>query len=114
MNSKQSRVCLKIFRFNPEVDKNSYYESYEVPLTKEKMNLIQALDYIYREQDNTLAFRRYSCGLQYCNSCMMLINGKPEHACLYILKPGTEIQVAPLAKKRVLRDLVVEESYKEK
>jgi len=74
------------------------------------MNLLQALDYICREQDNTLSFRRYSCGIQFCNSCMMLINGKPGHACLYIVEPGTEVQVAPLKKRRVLRDLIVADS----
>lgn len=109
MNAKQSSVRLEIFRFDPGVDKDPYVGRYDVPLTREKMNLLQALDYIYREQDRTLAFRRYSCGLQSCNSCLMLIDGKPRHACQYILEGGAQIQVGPLKKKRVLKDLIVEE-----
>ena len=108
MNSKKSQVCLKICRYDPQKNKEPFYQSYYVPLTEEKMNLLQALEYIYQEQDDTLAFRRYSCGLQYCNSCMMLINGKPGHACLYIIEPETEVEVAPLKKKRILCDLIVD------
>lgn len=61
-------------------------------------------------QDDTLAFRRYCCALFYCNSCLMLVNGKKVNACLYILEPDTELEIAPIPGKRVLRDLMVEEN----
>ena len=110
MGSVKNQVCLKVLRYNPQVDKTPYHQNYFIPVTDEKMNLLQALEYIYREQDDTLTFRRYCCGLQFCNSCMMLVNGKRTHACLTILMPDTELEVAPLPGKRVLRDLIIEES----
>ncbi|MFB3885848.1 MAG: 2Fe-2S iron-sulfur cluster-binding protein [Thermodesulfobacteriota bacterium] len=107
--SERKQVCLRVLRYNPQVDKDSYYQTYFVPVAEEKMNLLQALEYVYREQDSTLAFRRYSCGLQFCNSCRMLINGKGAHACLTIVEPDTEWEVGPLPGRRVLRDLIVED-----
>lgn len=71
---------------------------------------IEGLESIYMEQDDTLAFRRYCCALLYCNSCLMLVNGKKVNACLYILEPETELEIAPIPGKRVLRDLMVEEN----
>ena len=108
MNARQPAVRLEVIRFDPEVDKDPYLGRYEVPLAGEKTNLLQALDYVYRELDRTLAFRRYACGLQSCNSCLMLIDGKSRHACQYILEAGAQILVGPLKKKRVLKDLIVE------
>jgi succinate dehydrogenase/fumarate reductase iron-sulfur protein len=109
MRSEGKQVRLKVLRYNPQADKTSHYQTYFVPVTEEKMNLLQALEYIYREQDETLTFRRYSCGLQFCNSCMMLINGKRGHACMTIIEPNTEWEVDPLPGRRVLRDLIVED-----
>jgi succinate dehydrogenase/fumarate reductase-like Fe-S protein len=109
MSSEGKQVRLKVLRCNPEVDKGSFYQTYFVPVTEEKMNLLQALEYVYHEQDDTLAFRRCSCGLQFCNSCMMQINGKRAHACVTIIEPDTELEVAPLPGRRVLRDLIVED-----
>ncbi|OGP58647.1 MAG: hypothetical protein A2162_12050 [Deltaproteobacteria bacterium RBG_13_52_11b] len=110
MMSGKTRIHLKVLRYNPQIDNDPYYEDYFLPATEEKMNLLQALEQIYREQDDTLTFRRYSCGLQFCNSCLMLVNGKRAHACLTIIEPGTHVEVAPLPGRRVLRDLIVEES----
>jgi succinate dehydrogenase/fumarate reductase-like Fe-S protein len=108
MGSGKDKARLKVLRYNPEVDPAPHYQTYLVPAAGGKMNLLQALEFIYQEQDDTLAFRRYCCGLQYCNSCLMLINGKPSHACLSLVTPGAEMEVAPLRGKRVLRDLIVE------
>jgi succinate dehydrogenase / fumarate reductase iron-sulfur subunit len=108
MNSETKEVVLKVCRYNPHTDETPYYKTYSVPVTQEKMNLLQALEYIYQKQDATLAFRRYCCGIQFCNSCVMLINGKRTHACLTVLSPQTELEVAPLPGTRVLRDLVFE------
>lgn len=107
MSSQNDTVTLKIMRYNPQADKAPHQEVYTVPVGKEKMNLLQALEYIYRNQDDSLAFRRYSCGIQFCNSCLMMINGKQSHACLTILRPGEEFEVSPLRGKEVCRDLIV-------
>jgi fumarate reductase iron-sulfur subunit len=101
------RVQLKVLRFNPQTDERPHQQTYTVPFS-EKMNVLQALEFVYENLDDTLAFRRYCCGLQYCNSCLLVINGTPAHACLTLLASGTEIEIAPLTGKRVLRDLITE------
>ncbi|MFC1868572.1 2Fe-2S iron-sulfur cluster-binding protein [Thermodesulfobacteriota bacterium] len=106
--STRNWVCLKILRYNPRVDKAPCYQDYFVPLTEEKMSLLQALEYVYTNLDDTVAFRRYCCGIQYCNSCVMFVDGRRTHACLHIVEPGTELHVAPISGRRVLRDLIVE------
>jgi succinate dehydrogenase/fumarate reductase-like Fe-S protein len=108
MDTTINQVRLNVLRHNPQADKTSYRETFLVPVESEKMSLLQALDAIYRNQDDTLAFRHYSCGIQYCNSCLMLINGKPAHACLTLVNPGEELEVAPLKGKRVVRDLIID------
>ncbi|MDP2267583.1 MAG: 2Fe-2S iron-sulfur cluster-binding protein [Deltaproteobacteria bacterium] len=107
MDSRNNCVRLKILRYNPQLDTEPHYETYSVELTEEKMNLLQALETVYQNHDESLTFRRYCCGIQFCNSCLMLINGKPSHACLTIVDAGVEYEVAPLKGKQVLMDLIV-------
>ena len=108
MNNENNSIRLKVLRYNPAADKTPHYATYSVPFAGDRMNLLQALEAIYQNEDDTLAFRRYSCGIQFCNSCLMLIDGKPLHACLTIVSPGKEYEVAPLPGKKVLCDLIVE------
>ncbi len=110
MSAEIKYARVKVLRYDPQADETPRPQTFSVPVTGEKMNLLQALETIYQEQDDTLAFRRYCCGIQYCNSCLMLINGKQAHACLTIVNPGDEFEVAPVRGKRVLRDLVVEDT----
>jgi succinate dehydrogenase/fumarate reductase-like Fe-S protein len=107
MDNQNNCVHLKIQRYNPPLDTEPHYETYDLPLRSEKMNLLQALEAIYQNHDASLAFRRYCCGIQLCNSCLMLVNGKPSHACLTIVEAGAEYEVAPLKGKQVLMDLIV-------
>ncbi len=107
MDTQNNCVRLKILRYNPQIDTNPYYENYDLTRREEKMNLLKSLEAIYKDHDESLAFRRYCCGIQFCNSCLMLINGKPTHACLTIVAAGAEYEVAPLKGKQVLMDLIV-------
>ena len=107
MHAADNCVHLKILRSDPQTDKGPAYETYSVPVTGEGMNLLQALEAVYQTQDDSLAFRRYSCGIQFCNSCLMMINGRRSHACLTPVKPGEEFEVAPLKGRQVLKDLIV-------
>ncbi|KPL06451.1 succinate dehydrogenase, partial [bacterium SM23_57] len=52
-------VTLKIFRYNPEIDKKPHYEKYtlDADLTDRILDLLER---IKGEEDGTLAFRR-SC-----------------------------------------------------
>lgn len=105
---EQSDVVIRILRSPADGKSEPFFQQYTVDLAGEEINLLQALEKIYETQDDTLAFRRYSCGLQLCNSCMMCINGKNTHACMTVLEPGREYVVEPLAGRPVIRDLIVE------
>src|SRR5512136_1094424 len=41
MNPERGKACLKVFRYNPQIDEVPQYQTYFVPLTEEKINLLQ-------------------------------------------------------------------------
>ena len=101
-------VKVKVFRYNPEKGQSPSYKTYDVPVEEKKTLVLQLLKDIFEDQDRTLAFRYYSCGFKFCNSCMMMINGQAKHACMTTVEPGDEITVEPLKGYPVIRDLVVD------
>lgn len=81
-------------------------ERFEVPF-EIGQSVLDGLRHIRAHVDPTLAFR-YSCiNANACKECMMLIDGTVEYACTARLREG-EIEVAPLPKKGLVRDLVTE------
>jgi len=105
----QDSVIIEALRSPAPGEQASRVQEYRLTINKdEKTSLLQALEEIYQTQDDTLAFRRYCCGLQFCNSCMMRVNGKNTHACMTILKPGETYKVGPLSGYKVIRDLIVD------
>ena len=100
-------VVLKIFRYDPSMDRVPTYQSYQVPW-KEGFLLLSALKYVRENFDETLAFRDYCCGCGWCNSCLMTINGKGLRTCLKPLKPGENLKVEPIRGFTVIKDLVVD------
>ena len=103
------RVILKVFRFDPDVDKGPYFSTYQVE-PREGMTVIEALLDILDKQDSSLAFR-YACRGAVCGSCAMYINGSYRLACETQLSMlGNEILVCPLPHLRVIKDLVVDMS----
>lgn len=107
MSKTKGIVKVKIFRYNPDTDTVPMFKTYEVPL-EGVVNVLQLLKQVYEEMDRTLAFRYYACGYQFCNGCMMTINGKPTQACFTKVKPGDELTLKPMKGYPVIRDLVVD------
>ena len=107
MSKQKEIVKVKIFRYNPETDTIPSYRTYEVKWNFIG-NVVQLLKKIYEEQDRTLAFRYYACGYQFCNGCMMTINGKPTHACFTKVRPGDELTLEPMSGYPIIRDLAVD------
>ena len=87
-------ITAKIFRYDPDTDKEPYFKAYKVE-ADEQMTVLILLDRIQKELDQTLSFRSYCCGLQMCKSCLMKINHKKKFACLTTIKPGEEVTVEP-------------------
>ena len=104
-------ICLKIFRFDPDVDSMPYYVSYTVPWT-EGLTLLMAVRKVYETIDPELAFRNYFCGRGLCSSCIMTVDGKTKKSCHIVLEPGREYLVEPAKGYPIIRDLVVDYGVK--
>ncbi len=101
----QDHVQVKVFRFDPSVDKEPYYRTYEVPFEK-GMSAMSALDYIYQNLDGTIAYYDHAgCDLGICARCTGLINGKAGLFCQTVIQG--DITLEPASNTRVIRDLVV-------
>ena len=101
----QKMVHVKVFRFDPSVDKGPHYRNYEVPLV-EGMSAMNALDYIYQNMDGSLAYYDHAgCCLGICARCTGRINGKPGLLCQTTIQG--DITLEPVQANEVIRDLVV-------
>jgi succinate dehydrogenase / fumarate reductase iron-sulfur subunit len=100
-------VTLKIFRYNPEVDKQGHYESYTLE-AEETDRILDLLEKVKGHEDGTLSFRR-SCAHGVCGSDAMRINGSNALACKLLVRDvGASITVEPLLGLRVMKDLIVD------
>ncbi|MDQ7057178.1 MAG: succinate dehydrogenase iron-sulfur subunit [Ghiorsea sp.] len=101
-------VKLDIYRFNPETDDKPSMQSFEVPIEKPGMKLLDALNYIKWHLDGSLTYRR-SCGEGVCGSDGMNINGVNGLGCITAIEGLKQpIKVRPLPNMPVTRDLVVD------
>jgi succinate dehydrogenase / fumarate reductase iron-sulfur subunit len=100
-------VTIKVFRYNPEMDKKPSYKSYQLEAV-ETDRVLDLLEKVKGYQDGTLSFRR-SCAHGICGSDAMRINGFNRLACKTLVRDtGTKITVQPLLGLRVIKDLIVD------
>lgn len=100
----QKNVRVTISRFDPGVDGEPHYQTYEVPLV-EGMSVLEALDYIYENLDGSLAYYTHAaCRQGICRRCTLRINGKPSLMCQTPVEG--DVLVEPPPKFEVVRDLV--------
>ena len=100
-------ATLKIFRFNPEVDKKWHYETYSLE-AEDTDRVLDLLEKVKGYQDGTLSFRR-SCAHGVCGSDALRINGRNMLACKALVRDvGTKITVEPLLGLKVIKDLIVD------
>jgi len=99
---------LKVFRFDPEVEKAPYYSSYTVEAEPWE-RILDCLNRVKWEQDGTLSYRM-SCAHGVCGSDAMKINGRCALACQKLVKDyhGDEVVIEPLPTFEVLKDLIVD------
>jgi succinate dehydrogenase / fumarate reductase, iron-sulfur subunit len=100
-------VTVKIRRFNPELDSEPHWQSFQV----ESMPTDRVLNLLFTikgYQDGSLTFRR-SCAHGVCGSDAMRINGKNRLACKVLVKDmPDEIMIEPIKGLPLLKDLVVD------
>jgi succinate dehydrogenase iron-sulfur subunit len=99
---------IEVYRCDPEQSLQGHMVPYRVPRI-EKMTILDALVYIQRHHDRSLAFR-YACRLGMCGTCTVMINDVPRWACrTSITRLGGEtIRIAPLRFLPVVKDVLVD------
>jgi succinate dehydrogenase/fumarate reductase-like Fe-S protein len=101
----EKMIQVKVFRFDPSMDKEPRYETYLVPW-ENGMSALTALDYIYQNLDRTLAYYDHAaCGLGICARCTGMIDGKPGLFCQTVLQG--DVTLEPTSKARIIKDLVI-------
>jgi succinate dehydrogenase/fumarate reductase-like Fe-S protein len=83
-----------------------HVENFEIEFVPGQ-SVLDGLRAIRREIEPSLAFRYACINANACKECMMQIDGKIDYACTTRLREGT-IEIAPLPKKALVRDLVTE------
>ena len=100
---------VKVFRFDPSVDQEPYFQVYDVP-SAEGLSAMDVLDYIYENLDGSLAYYDHAgCSLGICGRCTGRINGKPGLLCQTPVGPG-QLTLEPLNKNKIIKDLVPSKS----
>ena len=106
LSSKQTtepdKVRVRIYRFDPETDREPRYESYEVPRTP-RMRIMDVLDYVHEIEAVDFGYR-WLCGTKKCGTCAVNVNGSPKLACWEEAEP--EMTIEPLSNLPLVRDLV--------
>lgn len=100
-------MIAKIYRYDPTVDTEPYYQSYDVQVNAgDRMTVMELLLYISENLDGTLSFFSHSaCQHGICGRCAVRYNGKPCLACEKVLD-GTDATIEPV-RQPVVKDLVV-------
>ncbi len=112
MTETKLTMSLRVFRYDPDKDNLPRYDEFELSCGPYDQ-LLDALDRIKENQDSSLSFRK-SCRHGICGSCAVRVNSRPVLACktsMFQLRQqyGAKLTVDPLAKNRVLRDLVIDQ-----
>lgn len=101
--SNNGVIRVKCFRYNPAEDRESHFETYEVPF-REHLSVLNVLEYISRNLDPSLGYVSY-CRHGICGECKVKVNGKNVLACKV---PATRsLLIEPVSQERVVRDLII-------
>jgi succinate dehydrogenase / fumarate reductase, iron-sulfur subunit len=102
-------VTLKIYRFNPEVDKDPHYDTFTIDANSND-RILDCLNKIRWEQDSSLTYRM-SCAHGICGSDAVSINGIPALACQKLVKDydiTKGLLIEPLKFFPIIKDLTVD------
>jgi fumarate reductase (CoM/CoB) subunit B len=100
------KLRAEIRRYDPTVDTEPHYETYEVA-GKDNWRVLDVIRSIYENQAGDLAYQ-FACRVGRCGTCAVKVNGVPVLACQERCK--SEMKIEPLTPFPVLRDLVVDRS----
>ena len=105
--SAMDEATVKVYRFDPSMDKEPRYETFQVPIAAWKnRRVIDVISYIYENFAPDLSFRE-PCRQGICGACTMMVNKKQVLACTAIAEQ--EMLIEPQTKYPVLKDLIVDQ-----
>ena len=118
-------ITLSVRRGSPERSPAAWWQQFDVPLVEANMSVLDALIWVQRNVDPSLAFRR-ACRVGMCGTCGVVVNGREGLACGTPLRSaagsvarsedwggpagdkGRTVRVQPLRHLPVIRDLVTD------
>ena len=106
MSGGEELANVKVFKFDPTVDKEPRYETFCVPY--KGMSVLRVLETIYQDFDEELAFR-WGCegaGDCRCGACVVMVNERPALACRRTAE--AEMVIEPHPGFEVIKDLVID------
>ncbi|MFC2013929.1 2Fe-2S iron-sulfur cluster-binding protein [Chloroflexota bacterium] len=106
MESDNIMAEVKVFRFDPQEDKEPRWEVYQTPY--EGYTVLLVLRYIYEHLDSSLAFR-YGCAGSTdnrCGACLVLLNGRPALSCEAVAEKN--MTIGPHPRFEIAKDLIVD------
>jgi len=101
------KVLIKRFLNN-----KTYFDEFEINL-KEDETILEVLDKIRDYKDRSLSYRSF-CRSSICGTCAVKVNDKTVLACKTKAKDlvqNNELIIEPVDRSRVIKDLVVDNSY---
>lgn len=98
----------RVHRYDPEMDEDPEFESYDVPVS-DSTSVLDGLFHIQEDLGENLSFR-FSCRQGVCGSCCMEIDGQARLACQTPVTDldGDSVTVRPLYNLPVIKDLLVD------
>ncbi len=97
---------IKIYRFDPQVDKEPHYDTFSLPFkVGEGYTVLDMLNYVYHNLDTSLSYFSHSlCNQRICARCAVKVNGSVRLACHHV--PEEEEVVVEPKNNKVVKDLV--------
>jgi succinate dehydrogenase/fumarate reductase-like Fe-S protein len=103
LSEGQRTIKVRVFRFNPALDREPRYDVFTVPYV-EGSTVSNILQYLNEEHDGGLA-HYLSCRRGICAECMVRVNGKAVLGCIEQVRG--DVTIEPVAVERVIKDLLV-------
>ena len=100
-----SRIAILVIR-RAEPGEAPRWTRYQVPF-EPGQSVLDGLRRIRTQEDPSLAFRFSCINANACKECMIELDGRTVYACTARLE-ARAMRLAPLANKRLVRDLVTE------
>lgn len=102
-------IQIDVMRYRPNEDTAPWAQSFTIEWTPE-MSILDALQLIKDDYEPELAFR-WSCRMEVCGSCGMVINGIPKLACSTFVREYEnvgKITVGALDQMPIEKDLIID------